>query len=98
MGTAKWDGICIFVLPTARLSGISGPTYKSRPVSTNTQGNRDTDKISELQSLGVAGAEHKNPNNKKTKQNPKTSEGLKSSLMTVLIFMQGFSVRSESVI
>lgn len=45
-------------LPTARLSEISGPTYKSLPVSTNTQGNRDTHKISELQSLGVAGAEH----------------------------------------
>lgn len=56
MGT---DGICILVLTTARLSEISGPTYKSLSVSTNTQGNRDTHIISELQSLGVAGAEYK---------------------------------------
>lgn len=54
MGTAKWDGICILVSPAARLSEISGPTYKSLPVSTDAQGNRGTRKISE--SLGVAGA------------------------------------------
>lgn len=73
MGTAKWDGICNLVLPTARLSEISGPTYKSLPVSTNTQGNRHTHKISKLQNLGVAGAEHKIkiPPQKKPNKTPK---------------------------